>query len=89
MTGGVFRSSHPSPSASSSSSPSVNGGGGGNDTNTGIDVGMVRAGTFPLTLYRVRSLHPPPRAALGGGGNFSPFVRPQLVVFSTSSTRDL
>jgi hypothetical protein len=79
MTGGVLPSSHPSPSASGSSSPSVNGGDDGDDTSTFTGVGMVRAGAFPPALYPVRSLHPPLRAALGGG--FSPFDRPQLVVF--------
>ena len=86
MTGGVLPSSHPSPSASGSSSPSVNGGDDGDDTSDDGDdtstftgVGMVRAGAFPPALYPVRSLHPPPRAALGGG--FSPFDRPLLVVF--------
>lgn len=79
MTGGVLPSSHPSPSASGSSSPSVKGGDDGDDTNTSTGAGMVRAGAFPPALYPVRSLHPPPRAALGGG--FSPFDRPQLVVF--------
>ena len=79
MTGGVLPSSHPSPSASGSSSPSVKGGDDGDDTSTSTGAGMVRAGAFPPALYPVRSLHPPPRAALGGG--FSPFDRPQLVVF--------